>query len=176
MDSLFQMTILLFCTQGNGATWSGTREYQQNVFWWLEDSWSVWEDVECKLRGVNFRRVSNPTSAFLPAFKVTGIPDNCYRSTMGVIVIGLWTLQSNGENLECTWERLGAPVINLGVPATSLGAPATSLGVYRITVQQSTKNNIFLGKTACVPRNHSYYRSFNDFKTHVFSLYSHLCI
>jgi hypothetical protein len=28
--------------------------------------------VECKLRYINFRRVSDPRRAFLPAFRVTG--------------------------------------------------------------------------------------------------------
>jgi hypothetical protein len=105
--------------------------------------------VECKLKWVNFRRVSDPRRAFWPAFRVTGISDHWYRSTIGVIVRGLGTSQSAGENFGCTWEHLGAPV-------TSLGAP-------RITVEQSEKNNIFFGIAAGVPGNHSYYLSFNDF-------------
>jgi len=69
--------------------------------------------VECKLRCVNFRRVSDSRRAFLPAFRVTEISDDWYRSTMGVIVIGLGMPQSAGENFECngdhwrqTWEHL----------------------------------------------------------------------
>ena len=50
--------------------------HQQNVFQSLEDSRSVWQDAECKLRSVNFRRVSDPRRAFRPAFRVTGISDN----------------------------------------------------------------------------------------------------
>jgi hypothetical protein len=32
--------------------------------------------VECKLRSDNFKRVSDPRRAFLPAFRVTGSTDN----------------------------------------------------------------------------------------------------
>jgi len=77
-------------------------------------------DVVCKLRYVNFRRVSDPRRAFLPAIRVTGISDDCNRSTMGVIVIGLRTPRSAGENFGCILEQLE-------LPATSLGAPTTSL-------------------------------------------------
>jgi len=84
--------------------------------------------VEYKLRCVNVRRVSDPRRAFRPAFRVTGISDDCYRSTMGVIVRGLGTPRSAGENFGCTWAHLGALVISLGAPAISLGAPTTSLG------------------------------------------------
>jgi len=55
--------------------------------------------VECKLRCVNFSRVSDPRRAFLPAFRVTG---------------------SAGDK---PGKHLGAPATNLGVPATCLGAP-----------------------------------------------------
>ena len=47
--------------------------HQQNVFQSLGASRSVWEDVECKLRCVNFRRVSDCRRAFRPAFGVTEI-------------------------------------------------------------------------------------------------------
>jgi len=100
--------------------------------------------VECKLRCVKFSRVSDPTRVFQPAFRVTEISDDWYRSTMGVIVISLETPWSAGENFGCTWEHLGAPVTSLGAPTTSQGAPttslgalATSLGAPRITVEQS---------------------------------------
>jgi len=88
---------------------------------------------------------------------------------MRVIVIGLGTSRSAGENFGCTWEHLGTPATSLGAPATSLGAPTTSLGAPaiilgapRITVEQSGKD-IFFGNTAGAPGNHSYYSSFNDF-------------
>jgi len=44
-------------------------------------------DVECKLRRVNFRRVSDPRRAFRPTLGVTGICDDWYRSTMRGILI-----------------------------------------------------------------------------------------
>ena len=72
--------------------------------------------MECKLRCINFRRVSDPRRAFRPAIRVTGISDDCYRSTMGVIVIGLGTPRSARENFGCTWEHLGAPTTSLGAP------------------------------------------------------------
>jgi len=57
---------------------------------------------------------------------------------MGVIVRGLGTPQSAGENFGCTWEHLGAPATRLGAPVTSLGAP-------RIIVEQSGKITSSLG-------------------------------
>jgi len=45
--------------------------HQQNVFKSQEASRSVWEDVECKLKCVNFRRVSDPRRIFLLALRVT---------------------------------------------------------------------------------------------------------
>jgi hypothetical protein len=50
--------------------------HQQNVLWSLEASGSVSDDVECKLRWVNFRGVSDPRRAFLPALRVTGNTGN----------------------------------------------------------------------------------------------------
>jgi len=137
--------------------------------------------VEYKLRCVDFRRVSDRKRAFQPAFRVTEISDDWYRSTMEVIVTSLGTLQSARENFGSTWEHLGepatclgapatclgAPATCLGVPATSLGAPTTSLGAPvttlgapRIPVEQFGKN--ILGNAAGGPGNHSYYLSFND--------------
>jgi len=132
--------------------------------------------VECNLRCVNFRRVLDPRTAFLPAFRVTGVSDACYISTMEVIVIGLGTSQGARENFGCTWEHLEAPATSLGAPATSLGAPVTSLdtpttilsapaatlGAPRITVEPCGKN-IFFGNAAGAPGNRSYYSSFNGF-------------
>jgi len=60
--------------------------------------------VECILRSVNFRGVSDPRRAFQPAMRVTGISDDWYRSTMEVIVISLGIRRSAGENFRCTWE------------------------------------------------------------------------
>jgi len=58
--------------------------------------------VECKLRHVHFRRVADPRRAFRPAFGVSGISDDWYRSGMEVIVISLGIPGSAGENFECT--------------------------------------------------------------------------
>jgi len=80
-------------------------------------------------------------------------------------------LQSNWERRRQAWEHLGALVTNLRVPATSLRAP-------RITVEQSGKNNIFFGNAAGGAHLEiiaTTYRSM-IFKTHIFSLYSHLRI
>jgi hypothetical protein len=72
--------------------------------------------MECKLRCVSFRRVSNPRRAFLPAFRVTGISENRYRCTMGVIVIGLGTALNGGKNFVYINKHLGVPATNLGTP------------------------------------------------------------
>ena len=98
--------------------------------------------MERKLRCINFRRVSDPRRAFLPAFRVTESTDDKPGST--------WQRQPQ------SWKHLAAPATNLGALATSLGAP-------RISVEQSRKNNIFFGNAAGAPGNHSYYLSFNDF-------------
>ena len=116
--------------------------------------------MECKLRCVNFKRVSDRRRAFRPAFGVTEISDDRYRSTMGVIVTSLGTPRSTGEEFGYTWEDLGAPATSLGAPTTSLGAPATTLRAPRISVEQSGKN--IIGNAAGAPGNHSYYLSFND--------------
>jgi hypothetical protein len=124
--------------------------------------------VECKLRCVNFRSVSDPGRAVWPAFRLTEISDDWYSKTMGVIVMILGTPRSAGENFGCAWEhlvapatRLEAPATCLGAPMTSLGPPWTSLGASRITVKQSRKN-VFFGNAAGTPGNHSYYLLFND--------------
>jgi hypothetical protein len=132
--------------------------------------------VECKLRCVNFRRVSDPKRAFQPTFGVLGISDDQYRSTLEVIVLSLGISGSAGKNFECIWEYLGAPATgpgapmasmvvpatSLGAPTTCLGVPATSLGAPRLTVEQ-TQKNIFFGNIPGAPGNHSYYLLFNDF-------------
>jgi len=92
--------------------------------------------------------VSNPIRAFQPAFGVTEISDDWYRSTMGVVVISLGIPRSTRENFGCTREHLG-------VPATGLGAP-------QLTVEQSGMNTIFFANGASAPGNHSYYLLFND--------------
>ena len=47
--------------------------------------------MECGLGCVNGRRVSDARMAFWPTFGVTGISDDRYRSTIGVVVISLGT-------------------------------------------------------------------------------------
>jgi hypothetical protein len=113
--------------------------------------------VQCQLRCVKFRRVSDPRRAFLPAFAVTGNSDDWYKSTMGIIVIGLETHPRAGENFGNTWEHRGYFWMHLKVLVTSLGMP-------QITVLQFGKNYIFFGNAAGEPGNHSYYLSFSDFK------------
>jgi len=76
--------------------------HQRNVLKLLGASRSVWEDVECKLRCINFGRVLEPRRALRPALGVTGISDDWYMSAMRVIVISFGTRQSTGENIECT--------------------------------------------------------------------------
>jgi len=109
---------------------------------------------------------------------------------MGVIVISLRTHQSTGENFGCTWEHLGGPATSLGGPATSLaalttslgalrtshGPPTTNLGAPRITVKHLGKLTSSLGPLLVqLEIIATTYRS-TIFKTHVFSLYSHLSV
>ena len=76
----------------------------------------------------------------------------------------------------------GVPATSLGALVTSLGAPVTRLEAPRITLEQSGKN-IFFGNAAGAPGIRQVrqeiivttYRS-TIVKTHVFRLYSHLCI
>jgi hypothetical protein len=146
--------------------------------------------VECKFRCNNIRRISDPGSIFLLAFTVTGISDDWYSTTMGVIVIGLRIPRSAGENCGCIWEHqrhvlkhLGAPVTSLGAQVTSLEAlatslevrvnslealattlrvPGTSLEAPPIAVEQSGKTTILFGNCAGASGNYKYYVSFNN--------------
>jgi hypothetical protein len=113
---------------------------------------------------------------------------------MGVIMMSLRSPQSAGENIECTWVRLGAATRSLGAPTTSLGAatsslgaataclgalmkklgaPMTSMGAHRINVEQSGEC-IFFGNAARARGNHSYSDHSTICKTLFFSLYSHV--
>jgi len=76
--------------------------------------------VECKLRCVNFKRVSDTRRAFWPALGVSEISDEWYRSTMGVSVTSLRTPRSAGENFGCTCEHLGAPATSVGAPRITI--------------------------------------------------------
>ena len=142
--------------------------------------------MECKLRCVNFRRVSDPRRAFPPAFRVTGTAGDWYRSTMGVIMRGVGTPRSTGENFWCTWEHLGAPTTSLGAPGSAGDKPGSTGNKPGSTGNKSrstgnksrsagdksgsTSNHSravwekhLLGNTAGAPRNHSYYLSFNNY-------------
>jgi len=88
---------------------------QYNVFQSLGASRSDWENVECKLRCINFRSVSDPRRAFRPAFRRSMMSDYWFMSTMGVIVLSLGTPRSAGGNFGCSWEHLGGLAISLGV-------------------------------------------------------------
>jgi hypothetical protein len=112
--------------------------------------------VEGKLRCRNFRRVPDGRRAFWLAFGVTGIPEDRYRSTMGVIVRSLRTLQCARENFGCTWEYLGAPVTSLGAPMTSQGAQTTSLGapVSANEESESADDNLVSSKCTSVWKAH----------------------
>jgi len=84
----------------SSLSWRASRAlHQQNVFYSLEASKRVWEDVECKLRCINRRRVWDPRRAFLPAFRVNGSTGDKVGSP----------IDKPGSTCECrrqTWERL----------------------------------------------------------------------
>ena len=147
-------------------------------------SWSVWEDVECKLWCVNYRRVLDPRREYWLGYKVTVISNDWCKSTMGAWVISLGIFQSVRENIIWTVQpmagpvpslvapvpsmrapatylgvpvkSLGVPVPRLKVPTTYLGAPVTSLWTPCFRVEQVRKNIIFKNP-ACVPGNCRYY-------------------
>jgi len=118
--------------------------------------------MEYKLRCVNFRRVSDLGRAYLLAFRVTGIWDEWNRSTMGVIVIGEGASRS-------TWEQWRQA-------CKHQGAAVTSLGALRIRVEQSRKKNSFFGNAAGAAEIIATTYRLTIFKTHLFSLFSYLCI
>jgi len=77
--------------------------------------------VECKLRSVNFRRVSDPTRAFRPAFRVTGISDDWYSSNWD-----LWWRVKEDHKSDCdkfgnTLERLREVWVHLEVSPNQCG-------------------------------------------------------
>ena len=123
--------------------------------------------MECKLQWVNFRKVSDPRRAFQPDFKVTGVSDNWYISTLGVIVIGLGTPRSAAENIECTLKYLVAPATGRGALATSLGASGTAINKPGSTsdyYRPVWESDFFFGNIAGTFGNHIHYLSFNDFQ------------
>jgi len=105
-------------------------QHQENVFYSLEDSGSVWEDVECILRRVNYSRVSDPRRVFRQPFSVTGISDDRYRSNWDL----WWLIQDyDGSDCDTFWsmsERRRELWVHLGV---SLNQP----GNYKQTLKNA---------------------------------------
>ena len=122
--------------------------------------------MECKLRCVNFWRVSDPRRAFRPAFRVTGMSDDRYSSSRGVIVIGLgtpWSANhkpgSTWERWRQAWERRQQLWEHLASQYSSLRKTTSSLGALLLLLEMIATT----------------YRS-TMFKTHVFGYYPHLSI
>ena len=70
--------------------------------------------MECKVRCINFRRVSDPRRAIRTAVGITETSDDWYRTTKGEMVICLGTPQRAGEIFGCAWELLEAPATSPG--------------------------------------------------------------
>jgi len=110
--------------------------------------------VECKLRCINFRRVSDPRRALWLAFSITGISDDLYRNTIRVILINWGTPHSAGENFWSTLGPLGAPVTSHGAPMTRLGLMTTNLGVPTTNLGLPTTNQGVPTTNLGVPTSH----------------------
>ena len=123
---------------------------------------------------------------------------------MGVLVIGLRTPCSARENFRCTWDHLGVPATSLGAPMTSLGVPGRARDKPGSVNDKSVNGDEKPGSTwerlrqawkhleslqSCLRRTTSLgtvqvrleiiattYHCSTIFETHVFSLYSQLCI
>jgi hypothetical protein len=79
--------------------------------------------VECKLRYVNFRRVSDPRRAFLPAFRELGSADDKRGST--------WDRRRHvWEHLESQYSSLGKTTSSLGTLLVRLEIIATVFSLY----------------------------------------------
>jgi len=104
--------------------------HQQNVFQSLKASRSVREDVECKPRCVNFRRVSDPRTGLLPAFRVTGTADDKPGST-SERWRQTWEHQRHvWEHLQSQWSSLGKTTSSLGMLLVRLEIIATVFSLY----------------------------------------------
>ena len=108
--------------------------------------------MECKLRCVNFRRVSDPWRAFLPAFRVTGStgnkPDSADNKPGSI-----WERRGQTwDHRREVWEHLKSQQSSMGKTTSASATRQVSLEIIATTYRS----------TIC--------------KTHVFSLYSHLCI
>jgi len=139
----------------------------------LGNSRSIWEDLEHILRCVSFKRVSHHRKAFRPPFRVTRIFDDRYRSSMGVVLRRLEILQGGWERWWLTreqcrqawkqwwqfWERWGHVRVHLQslyFSFQNMSSPLVTLLVCLQIIATTHYSTIF--------------------KTHVFSLYSHLRI
>ena len=125
--------------------------HQQNELQSLGAYSRFWEDVECKLSCVNFRRVSDPRTAFRPAFWVPGFSDDWSKSTMGAVVTSLKTPGCTGDRSGSAhtkpvttwerhwqvWERRWQARQRRWQAWEHLWAPATSQGAPRFTLEQS---------------------------------------
>jgi hypothetical protein len=111
--------------------------HEVNEVWSLGASRSVWEDVECKLTYVNFRRVLDHRREFQLSFEVTGISDDWYRSIMGVCAMRCRTPQRPRENIRCTWEHLGMQATSVWAPTTIQRGPVKCLRAPWITAEHS---------------------------------------
>jgi len=84
--------------------------------------------VECKLRCVNFRRVSDPRRAFLPVFKVTGSAGEKPGSADD-------KPGSTGECRQQIWKRRRHVWEHLESQQSSLGKTTSSLGTLLVCLE-----------------------------------------
>jgi len=89
--------------------------------------------VERKLRCVNFRRVSDPRMAFLPAFRATGSANDKPGST--------WERRRRVcEHLDSQWSSLGKTTSSLGTLQVRLESIATT---YRSTIFKTHVSSLY---------------------------------
>ena len=122
--------------------------------------------MECKLRCVSFRRGSDPRRAFLPAFRVTGNASNKPGSAddkpgnTWVRRRQTWVRRrQTWVHRRQTWVHRRQVWVHLDSQWSSLRETSSSLGtlLVRLEIIATTYHSTIV-------------------KTHVFSLYSHLCI
>ena len=93
--------------------------------------------MECKLRCINFRRVSDPRRAFLPAFRVTGSANDKPGSA--------WERQrQTWERRRHVWEHLESQWSSLGKTTSSLGTLLVRLEIIATTYRSTiSKTHVF---------------------------------
>jgi hypothetical protein len=72
----------------------------------------VLEEAECKLRSISWWGESDPGRAFQPAFRLAGIADDWYRSTMSAVGITLGapgTIAQPMRESQTNYERCMGP-------------------------------------------------------------------